>query len=84
MKITAILRQGNVSDVVEITDADRESWTAAVHPEGTPDGYELFVSINDLHCIETTDDQGRKTFQGEPRRDVYYLVVQDRKCLPKK
>lgn len=80
-KITAILSRPDAQPVeVEITDADRESWKAFVE---TPAGIELYVSFDDLNCIETINKDGKRKFLGSPRRTdeamPNYLVVKDKK-----
>ncbi len=80
-KVIAILSRPDAQPVeVEITDADRESWKAFVE---TPAGIELYVSFDDLNCIETINKDGKRKFLGSPRRTdeamPNYLVVKDRK-----
>lgn len=80
-KITAILSRPDAQPVqVEITDADRESWKAFVE---TPAGIELYVSFDDLNCIEAINKDGKRKFLGSPRRtnevNPIYLVVKDKK-----
>lgn len=80
-KIKAILTRPDAQPVeVEITDADGMSRKAFVE---TPAGIELYVSFDDLNCIEVINKDGTRKFLGSPRRTdeahPIYLVVKDRK-----